>query len=65
MNPYEAKEAIQNNTIIEFVWDEGLWGTLESLSDDETCAYYRRLGMGLFHGCTTLDQIKLPLDNKN
>lgn len=57
----EIKEAIRKQSIIEFTWDETgkRWGTLVCLSDDESCVYYKNTGLGIFHSCCRIDQVKL------
>ncbi len=59
MTPAEAKKAIEDNTICEFIENPESWMTLVSLHEDNFTVYYKKFGMGLFTYATTLNKIKI------
>jgi hypothetical protein len=54
----------KKGNIIQFKEDHNLWGIVTSLSDDETCVYYKPRGIGLFYLCALVDKMEL-VSNKN
>ena len=58
----QAKNAIENKTCIDFHYKDDepktwRWMVIMSLSDDETCIYYKPKGCGLTYLCASLDNI--------
>jgi hypothetical protein len=54
----EARQAVVNRTIIQFIEEPNLWGIPTCLSDDETTIYYKPRGMNWFRGSATIEKIE-------
>lgn len=59
MTIQEARKAVANKTIIQFINEPNLWGTPTCLSDSEETIYFKPRGYNLLWLAASIDEMEI------